>query len=169
MELIVGACRRVCRAMDVASVGLVVLLAFPITYDATARAFRHPTIWVFEVSGYALIAAGFLANPAAMRSGTHFRVTLLLKLLPGWRPFLNRLSLVVTLLFAALLLGAGAYFVHYSYANHISSATLLDVPLWIPALAIPIGALGLFLETLVLLVTGREPGEGEGEGGPTEG
>lgn len=160
-NLFVSGSLWLCRVMTVASVVLVIILAFPITYNATVREFHRPTIWVFEVVGYLLIAAGFLGNPVAMKSGAHFRVTLLQQWFPGLRRILNIFSLLMTLLFALLLVGTGIYFVWYSWSNHILSGTILDVPLWIPELGIPLGGIGLFLQTLVLLMTGREPGADE--------
>lgn len=150
---------RICGAMSVASAGIVMVLALPITYNAILREFHHPTVWVFEIVGYALIAAGFLGNPAAMKAGAHFRVTLLLQWFPKARRVLNWFSLAMTLLFALLIVGTGFYFVWYSWTNHILSGTILNVPLWIPELGIPLGGIGLFLQTLILLITGREPGE----------
>ena len=161
MKTLTSYCEWFCRAMTMVSMTVVVLLALPITYEATARAFGNPTIWVFEITMYALIVAGFLANPVAMRSGAHFRVTILFKLYPGLSPYLNVFSLLMTLLFSVMLIGAGSYFVWYSYTNDILSASLLEVPLWIPQLALPLGGLGLFVQTLALLITGKEPGEGE--------
>lgn len=161
LKSLAAGCYSLCRVMTGVSLALILLLALPITYDAIMRAFGHPTIWVFEVTVYALIAAGFLANPVAMRSGAHFRVTILQTLFPRWRRALNVFALLMTLLFALILIGAGVYFVWYSWSNAILSATLLEVPLWIPQLALPIGGLGLFLQTLALLLSGREPGEDE--------
>ncbi len=154
-------CASLCRGMTTVSMAVLLMLALPITYDATARAFGHPTIWVFEVSVYALIAAGFLANPVALRTGAHFRVTILHKLFPRLRRALDVFALLMTLLFSMLLIGTGFYFVWYAWHNHILSATMLEVPLWIPQLALPIGGVGLFLQTLALLLSGQSPGEEE--------
>jgi C4-dicarboxylate transporter DctQ subunit len=159
----VSFCVSLCRAMTTISMVIIALMALPITYDATMRAFGHPTIWVFEVTLYALIAAGFLANPLSMKSGAHFRVTILSQLFPSLRRALNIFSLCATMLFALLLIGAGVYFVWYSWTNNILSATLLEVPLWIPQLALPLGGVGLFFQALVLLIQGEEPGQDEAE------
>jgi len=160
-EACISASLRVGRVMTVASVAIVMALALPITYNALLREFRHPTIWAFEITEYALIVAGFLGNPLAMKSGAHFRVTLLLEWFPRLRPALNAFSLLMTLVFALFLIGTGTYFVWYSWSNHILSGTILNIPLWAPQIGIPLGGLGLFLQTFVLLITGREPGEGE--------
>ncbi|MGH7239479.1 MAG: TRAP transporter small permease, partial [Candidatus Saccharimonadales bacterium] len=73
----ISVARWICRGMNFMSVGIVMLLAFPVTYNAILREFRHPTIWAFEVVGYALIWGGFLGNPLTLESGAHFRVALL--------------------------------------------------------------------------------------------
>ena len=52
-------------------------------------------------------------------------------------------------------MAAGSYFAWYSFSNDILSDSLLAIPLWIPQLAIPLGGLGLFLQTLVVLITGQ--------------
>lgn len=159
MNPFLHACTAFGRAMTAISVAVVLLLALPIAYDVTARFFGRPTLWVFETSTYALITAGFLANAVALRSGAHFRVTVLMKLFPRWRRALNLFSLAMTLVFAIILTAAGCYYVWYSWSNEIVSATLLEVPLWIPELALPLGGFALFLETLVMLVTGAEPSD----------
>jgi len=147
------------RAMTVVSIILMIVLCIPIAYEAIARYFGAPTIWVFETTLYALIFLGFLGNALAVGSGAHFRVTLLLELYPAARPLLDWISRVATLVFALLIMGSGGYFVWYSFTSDIRSATLLEVPLWIPQLAIPLGGLGLFLQTLVMLITGEEARE----------
>lgn len=152
-------CTWLCRAMTAVSMLLIMILALPITYDATMRAFGHPTIWVFEITMYLLIAAGFLANPVATKSGAHFRVTVLHKVFPGWRRVLNLFAHGVTMIFALILVGGGIYFCWYSWSNHIRSATLLGIPLWIPQLALPLGGFGLFLQTFALVLSGEEPDE----------
>ena len=157
----ISASLRIGRVMTIASVAIVMFLALPITYNALVRELRHPTIWVFEIMEYALIAAGFLGNPLAMRSGAHFRVTLLLEWFPSLRPALNAFSLFMTLFSRCFSSGPAAISSGTPGRINILSGTILDVPLWIPQLGIPLGGLGLFLQTLVLLVARREPGEGE--------
>lgn len=147
--------------MTAVSVVLVALLALPIAYDALMRMAGHPTIWAFQITLYAFIAAGFLANPAAMKSGAHFRITILHQLFPRLRRALNIFAMLMTLFFSLVLIGAGAYFAHYSWSNDIVSAALFEVPMWVPQLALPLGGLGLFLQTLALMLAGEAPGEEE--------
>ena len=147
--------RLIGKAMTAVSITLMVALCLPVAYEAVARSFGAPTIWVFETTLYAFIFLGFLGNALAVQTNAHFRVTLLPDMFPGARRFFDRLAQVATLLFAVLIIASGFYFVWYQIANEIVSATLLEVPLWIPALAIPLGGIGLFLQTLVQLVTGE--------------
>lgn len=150
------------KAMTAISIALMIVLCLPIAYEAIARSFGAPTTWVFETSLYAFIFLSFLGNVLAVRTGAHFRVTLLADLFPSTRTVFDRIAQGATLLFALLIIGAGAYFVWYQIDNEIVSATLLEVPLWIPAIAIPIGGAGLFLQTLVQIITGETPDETQG-------
>lgn len=146
---------KLCKGMTVLSMALIALLPFPITYDVLMRATGHPTIWVFQITLYAFIAAGFLANPSAILSGAHIRITVLHTLFPHLRRALNIVALLVTLVFSIVLTGTGAYFVHYSWSDGIVSASLFEIPMWIPQLAVPLGGIGLFIGALVTLIRGE--------------
>jgi C4-dicarboxylate transporter DctQ subunit len=140
------------RLLGRISVGIVSLLAFPMVYDVVMRTAGHPTIWAYELTIYALIAATFFANADALREGRHFRVTALLRGAPGRVLFLNRLANAMTLGFGLILFAAGSEFAYAAFANKQHSATLLFVPLYYPRLAIPVGALGLAAQALANLV-----------------
>jgi TRAP-type C4-dicarboxylate transport system permease small subunit len=116
------------------------------------RAGSRPTIWVFEVTLYGLIFLGFLGNTLALQKGAHFRVQLLCQVFPKLKPTLDFFSKFMTLLFSVLIFTSGLYFIWYSVTNSIVSASLLEIPMWIPQLAIPLGGLGLFFETLSQLI-----------------
>ncbi len=148
------------KLMTGCSVVLMIVLALPIVYDALLRALGYPTIWVFETTLYAFIVIGFLGNALAVKRGAHFRVTILAQVFPRAKPALDLISNVSVLLFALLVISSGLYFAWYSWSNTIVSSTLLEVPLWIPNLAIPIGGLGLLLQTVVQMCCGM-PDHGE--------
>lgn len=141
-------------AMTFVSIVLIMLLSVPIAYEAIARAFGASTIWVFETTLYAFIFLGFMGNALAVKSGAHFRVTLLRDAMPRRARVFDLISDISTLAFALLIIAAGLYFVIDLIKNEVVSASLLEVPLWIPALAIPIGGLGLFLQTMVHILQG---------------
>lgn len=145
---------RLGRVLTACSLALMLLLALPIVYDALMRALGRPTIWVFETTLYAFIFIGFLGNALAVQRGAHFRVTILAQLFPRLKTTFDLISNFSVLLFALLVMAAGAYFAWYSWSHEIASSTLLAVPQWIPNLAVPVGGLGLFLQTIVTMVCG---------------
>lgn len=147
------------RGLSVAATAVTILLAFPIFYDALARKAGAPTTWVFDVSQYALITAAFLANAYALRRGNHFRVQILLSLWPRARRALDDLALLVTLAFGAVIVIAGWKLMYYSYENGIRSATIFDIPLFLPQLMIPLGGLALMLQALAMLILRESPAE----------
>lgn len=149
----------IARAMGWIGIAIVGLLPFPIAYDAVARSFGHPTLWVFETTLYALVAAAFLSNGLTLAGGAHFRITALAHLWPRWRKALDIIVLLVTLVFALTLIFASARFVAYSWDFNIRSNTLLSVPQYLPELALPIGGLALTIQTLAQLLRGAMPGE----------
>lgn len=142
------------EAMSRVAVAIVALLAFPICYDVVARAVGHPTIWVFEITLYALGASAFLANAAALKHGAHFRITILLKLFPRWRKRFDQLALLATLAFGLVLAASGAMFAWQSFAEGVRSATLLSIPLFIPQSEIALGGFALVVQSLAMLLAG---------------
>ncbi len=149
----------IARAMAWVGIAIVGLLPFPIAYDAVARSLGHPTLWVFETTLYALVAAAFLTNGMALASGSHFRITMLGHFWPRARKGLDIAALLVTLAFALTLIVASARFVQYSWDFNIRSNTLLSVPQYLPELALPLGGLALALQTLAHLLRGAMPAE----------
>ena len=105
-------------------IALVGLLPFPIAYDAVARSFGHPTLWVFETTLYVLVAAAFLANGIALAAGAHFRITMLGHFWPRAGKGLDiarcwsRLPFALTLIFAT---GAASF--HTPGTSTISAPT----------------------------------------------
>lgn len=142
------------RVFTYISIALMLLLSLPIAYEAVMRSFGYPTIWVFETTLYSFIFLGFLGNVLAVKSGAHFRVTLLADLFPKSRRAFDLLAHFSVLLFSVLIISSGTYFAWYSWTHNTVSASLLEIPMWIPQIAIPLGGLGLFLQTLVAISHG---------------
>jgi C4-dicarboxylate transporter DctQ subunit len=141
------------RVLSVTSIFLISLLAFPILYDVVLRSAGRPTIWAFEITTYALIAGTFLANAHALRDGSHFRVTFLVDTFPRLKPYLDRFALIASLLFGAVLAVSGFDFVQEAFVANLRSPTLLHVPLYLPRLAIPLGAISLMIQAAINLCT----------------
>ena len=117
-------------------------------------------------AGYLMAGAGFLSLAHTLKRNEHIRVTLLLSLSgPRTRRALERWSLAVALLLAALLAFYSARLAWQSYLFHDISTGNDATPLWIPQLAMAIGSLILlaaFADELVLELRGRR-GRGAAE------
>ena len=110
-------------------------------------------------AGYCMAASGFLALAHTLKRGEHIRVTLVLAALHGGR----RRGLEIWALAAATSLAT--LFAYYSCKLAWQSHAFNDVstsndatPLWLPELAMAIGAVVLaiaFVDELVLEIRGR--------------
>lgn len=153
----------VTRITTIVSAAIIGLLALPVAYDALTRSLRVPTIWVFDVSLYLLIAAGFLGNAYALSTGSHFRMVMLADMLgPRGRRWADRLAYAVTFAFAVMTVWLTTGYVLDNYNAGFTSGTILDAPLWIPQSAMPIGAAALACEALRSLLRDDYPGVVEG-------
>jgi C4-dicarboxylate transporter DctQ subunit len=151
------------RILTPVSAAIVGLLAFLVSFDAITRTLRVPTIWVFDISLYLLIAAGFLGSAYALRSGSHFRMVLFADMLgPGGRRWADRIAYFATFAFAVMMTWLTAGYVLDNYNAGFTSGTILDAPLWIPQSVMPIGALVLALEALRSLLLDDYPDVVEG-------
>ena len=111
-------------------------------------------------AGYSIAAALFLALPATLRNGDHIRVTLLLGKLGGTpRKLLDYWCLTAATGLSFYLVWFAARLVYVSYVTHDISGAADATPLWIPQLAMVVGAFGLalaFAEDLLLKLAGEE-------------
>lgn len=110
-------------------------------------------------AGYLMAASGFLALAHTLKRGEHIRVTLLLGALPGrWKKALEVWALAfasaLTLLFAFYCCRLSWQSRTYNDISTGSDAT----PLWIPQIAMGVGAVILaiaFIDELVLEIRGQ--------------
>lgn len=138
--------------MCFAGAAVIALLPFPILYEIVLDKLQRPPDWVFEISGYAMIALALAASGYGLRTGHHFRVTLLLDSFPKFAPFLDRLSGLLQLAFGIVLTVAGWDQAYASLTQDMRSATLLGVPQFWPQLALPIGGVVIALQGLATLL-----------------
>ena len=141
-----------------AAVAMVLLLVM-VLLSIVSRQIGFNVPGIDAYAGYMMAAAGFLALAHTLKRGEHIRVTLLLAALHGR----SRHALEVWALAAATLLAA--LFAYYSCKLAWQSHAFNDVstsndatPLWLPELAMAIGAVVLvvaFLDELVLEIRGR--------------
>jgi C4-dicarboxylate transporter DctQ subunit len=159
MRIIAHRLKAISQGISYIAIAVVAILAFPIFYDALARKAGYPTIWVFEVSQYSLIAAAFLPNAVTLANGNHFRVQILVSAFPTIKHAFDRLALVSTLIFGVVIAVGGGVLVHYSFVNSVNSASLLDVPLYLPQLFILLGGVTLVLQSAAMLILRESPSE----------
>ncbi|HMX09894.1 MAG TPA: TRAP transporter small permease subunit [Burkholderiaceae bacterium] len=95
-------------------------------------------------AGYAIAAALFLALPTTFQRSEHIRVTLLMeKVSARWRHALQVWSLAAGTALAVYLAWFAVRLVWISFSTHDISPAMDATPLWIPQLAMALGAVGL--------------------------
>lgn len=151
------------RALMSISAVIIGALAFLVSFDAVTRTLRVPSVWIFDVSLYLLIAAGFLGSAYALRSGSHFRMVMFVDMMGSdCRRWADRVAYFVTFAFAVMMTWLTAGYVLDNYNGGFTSGTILDAPLWIPQSVMPVGALVLALEALNSLIRDTYPDVIEG-------
>lgn len=111
--------------------------------------FNRPIGWSEEISTYLMIWAAFLGAAYTLKEDAHIGVDLLLSRLPEKRktPFLL-FHCAVGLIFCSLLFWKGVELVGFSLRLNNRSIAI-DFPLFIPQLAVPVGAALLLLQFLL--------------------
>ena len=110
-------------------------------------------------AGYFMAAAGFLALAHTLKKGEHIRVTLLVNALKG------RYKKAIEIWALAVAVALSALFAYYSVKLSINSFQFNDIstgndatPLWIPQIAMGVGAVVMliaFIDELVLELRGK--------------
>lgn len=118
--------------------------------------FGFPVVWVPEIVGYLMVALVFLALGETMLAGRHIRIDLVASRLPP------RLRDIVELLTLTLSLGVAGFFTWHGVNTMLRSLEYgrrdafgaLNLPLYLPQAALPIGLSVLTL--VVALLVGRK-------------
>jgi len=121
-----------------------------ILIDITGRRFfGHSTQMADELSGYFLVVITFMGAAYTLRQGRHISVDLLQEHLS---PKANRILSIFTSVFALAFI---VIMIWYSLKLSLSSlkfgtlsGTMLDIPLWIPQIVVPVGLFILALAAL---------------------
>lgn len=136
---------------------LIFLIAGMVFYEIVSRSlFNAPTTWASELSVYALIGSALLGSAYALNEDGHIRVDLLLDRvsIKSVKPLLVA-TYLLGLLFSLVLLVYGANLVFRTFLIGLSSASMLRIPMYIPYLFIPVGALLLvlaFIQKIVIII-----------------
>ena len=111
-------------------------------------------------AGYCMAAAGFLALAHTLKRGEHIRVTLILeRLRPKARHAMEIAAHSIAIFFAGAFAFFSARLVYQSFAFNDISQGNDATPLWIPQVAMALGATVLLValvDEFFLLVSGRK-------------
>ena len=141
-------------SMAVAALG-VLAMCLLVTGAVVVRAvFDLPVVWVPEIVGYLMVALVFLALGETMLAGRHIKIDLVVGRLPG------RLRDVVELCTLTLSVGAAGFFTWHGVNTMLRSLEYerrdafgaLNLPLYIPQIALPVGLSILTLVAVLLAV-----------------
>jgi TRAP-type C4-dicarboxylate transport system permease small subunit len=141
-----SAFERIVRALAragiaVAAIALLASLAL-IAWSVVMRyAFDRPIAWIDELVGYLLVVSVMLAAADALQEGEHIAVDILTeKLAPRGRRVVLLIGFVAVAASALVLIAGGYDMVAFSKMVGLLSNGYLAMPMWIPQLAVPIGA-----------------------------
>ena len=131
-----------------------------IGYSVVMRYFANrPIPWVDELAGYLLVASVMLAAADTLFQGEHIRVDILVERLSArGRHVAALIGLVAVLAAAALLVVEGADMVAFSRMVDLKSNGYLEVPMWMPQILVPVGAVLMGLAAIVAFVAAWRAG-----------
>ena len=110
--------------------------------------FNFSIIWAEEVSQYLMVWVAFLGAGLALRQGRHVAIEFLQDLLPSTaRRITRHLVALLLILFMGILIVLGFQFAHFAWDQETPA---LNIPLGIPYLAVPIGALLMMIHLFFL-------------------
>jgi len=124
------------------------VIGFMLLYEVVARyVFNAPTIWAEELSRLCQIWASWLAAASLLRKRQLIAVGIVRGRLP---PVLERLRAALVLLVIGVVAAGGLvwglWIVGESLRIGRRTATMLDLPLWISEIAVPVGCALLLLQ-----------------------
>jgi TRAP-type C4-dicarboxylate transport system permease small subunit len=125
------------RVAQVAVAAMVIL----ITSDVISRnVFKVSLLISDEVSGYLLVCMTFFGIAYSLRTGSLLRIEFILFAMPQpLRKIADVLFDILALALSCILLHVFIRLVLSTWDRHMVAPTLIETPLWIPQLAMPIG------------------------------
>ena len=130
-----------------------------LTYEVIARYFFiKPTRWAAELSQMCLIWGSLLAMAWLLRQRSHIQVDAVVRLLPdAVVRVLDSLVMLIVILFSAVCGWFGFKIFHDSFVRGRTTGSLLDLPIWITELAVPVGFALLLLQASLELIRLYQP------------
>ena len=125
------------------AITILVVVTLAVCSEVVMRyAFNSPIFFVVEMSEYALLYITFFGTAWALRENAHVRIEIFLATLSTrWRHRLGLVSASFGIIVSLVLLVFGASRTWDAFERGLFRATLVEFPLWIVLLCIPIGGL----------------------------
>lgn len=142
---------RLSRVGSIVGGALAIVMMLTIGREVIGRYFFNaPTSWVVELDGYLLVALVYLGGAYILQIDAHIRVDLLYsRLSPRARARADLFAMALAVPFLAFVIWQGALLTWYSWDEH-NRSVVMDWPLWLPELAVPVGAALLLLQVLAV-------------------
>lgn len=141
---------RISTLTGIFSAFLMGAIAFIVSYEVLMRfVFRHPTGWTIEFVPFLILWGGFIGASLTLKEDRHIRVDLLIRhLSPKSQTIMHVITGVIGLVFCSVLFAEGVKMVIQTKDLGTQTPGTLEIPVFIPQLCIPIGAVLLFLQFL---------------------
>lgn len=125
-----------------------------LTYEVIARYFFiRPTIWAAELSQLCLIWGCLLAMAYLLKARRHITVNAVTSLLPARaQKIAVAIALTVVIVFSLIVTIWGWDIFHDSFSRGRTTGSLLNLPIWIAELSVPVGFGLLAVQGLVELI-----------------
>lgn len=130
-------------------IAMMVVMAALVFVNVVCRyILNYSIIWAEEVSQYLMVWVAFLAAGLALREGRHVAIEMLQDRLPSRaRRMTRHLIALLLIVFMGILIILGLQFVRFAWDQE---TPVLNIPLGIPYMAVPIGALLLVIHLFFL-------------------
>jgi C4-dicarboxylate transporter DctQ subunit len=142
------------RILNGISAFIMLIIGFIVTYEVIMRfVFKHPTGWTLDFVPYLVLWGTFLSAAITLRKERHIKVDLLTRRLsPRKQKILEIFTESIAIVFCGILCVKGIEMVIQTKQLGIFDASSLRIPLFIPQICVPIGALLLLIEFAVRMV-----------------
>jgi C4-dicarboxylate transporter DctQ subunit len=132
---------RLIRAGAGLASALFVFAGAMLTYEVVARYFfTKPTSWAAELSQMCLIWGTLLAMAYLLSKRQHIQVDAVVQLLPTYLVrIVDVVVLIIVGVFAAVVTWYGFEIFYDSFTRGRTTGSLLNIPIWIVELAVPVG------------------------------
>lgn len=119
--------------------------------DLTLRYFfNSPLLWGTEVTEIMLLYITFLGMAWVFKEDGHVVIDVFTSQVTGRkRKILNGISYFLVGIVAAVLVYYGFYTVYDHFRRGVFNPTVIETPIWLIIIVIPVGSVPLFLEVLI--------------------